>query len=179
MKNLKSIEFIFENCETMIIPAERIGDIFIGDLDTHIHRIACNCISKVTVAKEIFIEIFNMNSEDKTLKRFEISDIASIQLNYETEGNIEDFDIYYVEYDEPQGQEGYVGAENINQQSYVSSLNNIYILISKNNKIETYIDKDKINDKEDVEFRYNILDAKESPIDNSGLFSDYSTENEK
>ena len=124
---VKSIELVFENCEGLEIPKNRLGTVLIDNIGTHIKRVACNYISKSTSADLVFLEIFNCKSKDKALNRItQWNDITQIIMHYEDDSE----ETYFVDYVEPDGQENTVGAPNINQTTIVSTLGNIYILIS-------------------------------------------------
>ena len=58
-EQIKRIDIIFENCEILYIPIERIGLLTVDNIHTTINRTAINSFDKYTVADTIFIEIFN------------------------------------------------------------------------------------------------------------------------
>lgn len=66
MKEIKDLYFTLENCEKIHIPKNAIGDLHIGGFRNIINRIACNSISKYTVADEFAIELYRDSSINYT-----------------------------------------------------------------------------------------------------------------
>jgi hypothetical protein len=163
MKGLKQIEIGFENCETITISKNMIGRFSLDDIRPVIRRIACNAINKYWVAGEVQMEIFRcgnqkykpfgqLEEQDMLERLSEYKDITSIDILYE-DGTTES---YLVDYDEGE-YEGCLGAENINEHIYISDLGNIYVVISKDKKIEDFFGNE-INDNKVVEFRKDMMD---------------------
>ena len=132
MKDIKKIELVLENCESIDI-TNAVGDFDIDDVHIKIRRIATNCIAKTLCTNTVFIQLYkngeyvyhsfdNNNNSINRLKTYK--DITSIDIEYQ-DGSIES---YYVDYDEGEN-EGMLGSENINQQIYETE-NNLFILIS-------------------------------------------------
>jgi hypothetical protein len=151
MKDIKSIEFIFENCECFTIDAKYFGVFEMSDIQTKIGRIAVNSIAKFTCANHVAMEIFseaddkyNFYNEEMASKLERIrkhSDITSICLTYDDETE----EIYYVNYkDETEGE---LGTPNVYQKTYLSKSGNLYLVISENNNIEDVFDMTELNDK--------------------------------
>lgn len=157
-KRVKSISFIHENCDVVEVTAEHIGHINISDISPVIQRVACNSISKSMVANSVAIEIFKEGiaeclddafrcgqKETKKDRLTSYDDIVAITVNYE-DGDME---TYYVDYDDGSGDT----QENMNQETYCSSLANLYIVIGKNKTIGNYFDMAGIEDEEYVNYR--------------------------
>ena len=92
MKDIKAIEFVFENCECVTIEAPYIGDILIEGIETSIRRVAVNSICEstsckrfeVVISKEANIEIESYGEKIRKLSRInDWDDVTSIFLKYE------------------------------------------------------------------------------------------------
>lgn len=155
MQELYSMELIFENCESMVIPKTAIGYLSVEGIHTRVAKIAMNSISKYTVADEIAMEIlkcvddeeyhpFGIADETQSrLKRMSAyDDITAVCLKYEDGSE----DTFYVDYDEEH--EGALGSPNVNQKTYVSLLKNVYIVISKDKDIADFFDTEELDDPE-------------------------------
>ena len=162
MKNIKSIELILENCEVIEIESKYIGMFRMDDIRTSIYRIACNAISKSQTAHSVAIEIFseanvkyspfgNCEEQLKFYRLAEWKDITSIELHYE-DGSTE---TYYVDYDD--GENDALGAENLNQKNYISTLGNLYIVIEKDKTVFDYFDKEEVEDVESINFSKTMI----------------------
>lgn len=162
MNRVKKVEFIFENCESFEIESKYFGGFQVSDITTSVFRIACNSISKMTTAHTIAFEIFSEgndqynpfgNSENtRKFDRIEAwRDITSIVLFYD-DGTHES---YYVDYDEEV--EGALGAENLNQHTYLSALGNLYIVIAKGKDVFDFFDKEEIESEESINFSKTMI----------------------
>ena len=95
MRNVKSIEFVFENCECLEIEAKYFGGVHLEDIRTSIARIACNSIAKMQTVHSAVFEIFSegnteyapfCNQSDKMVKFDRLAawdDITQIIVHYE------------------------------------------------------------------------------------------------
>ena len=92
MKDIKAIEFVFENCECVTIEAPYIGDVLIEGIETSIRRVAVNSICEstsckrfeVVISKEANIEIESYGEKIRKLSRInDWDDVTSIFLKYE------------------------------------------------------------------------------------------------
>ena len=54
---IKEIVFTLENCDTITIPGQYIGDICLKDFKTELSRQALNSIDKMDICEHFFIEI--------------------------------------------------------------------------------------------------------------------------
>ena len=165
MKELKLLEIGFENCETVTITKNMIGKFNLEDIRPVIRRMAANSINKYWAAGELQMELFQCENqkykpfgqleERDMLERItEYKDIVSIDILYE-DGTVES---YLIDYDEGEN-EGCLGAENINEDLYVSDLGNVYICISRHKKkVSDYFDLDEINNAEVIEFHKKMMD---------------------
>lgn len=57
MKNIKEIELVFENCQTMTFKAEQIKNIHIGNISQQVNRIAANAIAMLIYSDDVMIDI--------------------------------------------------------------------------------------------------------------------------
>ncbi|MBZ9693219.1 hypothetical protein [Clostridium sp. M14] len=166
-KEIKKIEFILENCEVIEFEGKHVGDFDVENIKTNISRIACNSISKHNVCETFAIEISSLaNTEivqpwgDK-IKPFDrlnkYQDITSIEIHY----NDNTSDKILVDYC---SESENLGANNLNQESYISDLGNLYIIISKNKTLENYwnnsniFELDGINNKKHMDFKFKMYD---------------------
>lgn len=142
-KEVKYIELIFENCDWVRF-TEGVGHFHLGKLETSIDRIAMNSIRKHTLAKEVAMQISkdakyqrdkNFDDNAHIFERIvEWNDITHVDIGYE-DGSEES---YYVNYEEPEGEEDMLGAPNINQKSIISNGGNLYLVIDGNKDIKDY-----------------------------------------
>jgi len=161
MNSVKSIDIILENCEVYTFPKEDIGYFELSDIREEIFRCAINVINKYKTAHCVNIELFNTNrfqtnifdEDDKTdtFKRiFEGNDITQVHVKYE-DNTEEQFLVDYDELNEA------LGAPNKNQKSYISDLENLYIVISAKEQLEDVFNKEEINDKEVVDYHREMF----------------------
>ena len=160
MQNIKSIEFVFENCEGFEIDAKYFGIVAMDSIRTVVARVACNSISKYTTVGSVIFEIFSeANVEydgfgEPTLKFDRICmhrDITAIALHYE-DGESE---TYYVNYEDEV--EGQLGTPNKNQKVHINSFGNLYLIIDASKEIFDFFDKDDMEDKEKNEFSKSMI----------------------
>lgn len=92
MKDIKAIEFVFENCECITINSKHIGDFLIEGIETKIRRVALNSISEYTTCERFEISIYkdanitveSYGDKHKVFNRImRWDDITSIYLKYE------------------------------------------------------------------------------------------------
>lgn len=158
MKRIKSIRFVFENCECFSIDAKYLGEFELSDIHKCIHRIAANCIAKMDCANTVAIEIFSegnkeyspfdvIRDEDETLfDRLNMyHDITSIDIIYDDDTS----EMYYVDYE---GDE-----TNEYQKNYMNNFGDMYIVISKDKGIFDFFDEDEINDEEIISFAKDMI----------------------
>lgn len=159
MKSVKSVEFVFENCECFSIDAKYFGTLKLSDFHLCIQRIAANAIVKMNCVGTVAMEIFSDGNkkyspfgfEDKTDKCFDrlskYNDITSIIIVYDDDTTEE----YYVDY---KGDE-----INEYQTNYMNKFGDFYIVISKDKNIFDFFDEDEINDEDIVSiYKDFILD---------------------
>lgn len=158
---IKRIDIIFENCEVLYIPIERIGLLTIEDIHTTIGRTAINSFDKFETANTIFIEIFN-RTKDLSLNRIvKHNDITSIDVVFHNiPENTERIESYFVDYREPKGQENVIGASNLNQKNFIRESGDVCICISETKKISDFI-----NSEDDRNFEYGLWEIIEEPLD--------------
>lgn len=92
MKDVKAIEFVFENFESVTIDSKHIGDFLIEGIETKIRRVAINSISEYTTCERFEMSIYkdaNITVESygdkyKVFNRIMLcDDITGIYLKYE------------------------------------------------------------------------------------------------
>jgi len=163
MKIIKAIELQFENCEGLRLGINVFGYVYLGKIKTEIVRIACNAIVEQDFANEIALEIYSeaeklgewvpswSNYAPKLRRIMDYNDITHIRILYE-DGTEHTYQVDYREESEA------LGAPNLNQNTYLSSLGNLYITISKDNNIEDYFPRKYTEDVELVEFNKKMYD---------------------
>lgn len=164
--DLNYIEFSLENCEVIKIDGKYIGDFLVDDIKTQIMRTACNSIDKMDICGTFIIEIsksanelykpFSMAKEEYKFNRLKYNDITSIEFQLSHDNQIEHY-YYYVDYDSDN--QDY--APNLNQQSYLSELGNLYIVVDKKckdnpDRLFEFFSKEQMNNKEEMNFRFDV-----------------------
>lgn len=153
MNYIQSVTLTLENCETFTLPINVFGTFYIGHIYTSIRRTAMNMIAKFDRANEVVMEIFFPEAEERATKEFFFSgdyptilerlkahrDITSITLT-DKDGTRTTYEVDYK--DEVEGQ---LGANNLNQKTYLSACGNLYIVIGENRHISDYFNEDIIN----------------------------------
>lgn len=162
MKDVKSIEFGFENLEHFIIDAKYFGALELSNINTCIKRIACNSISKFEcvddVAMMIFSEgddeysVFKDDSDMTKFKRLnEWRDIAAITMIYDDDSREE----YYVNWEDENA--GELGSDNILQCNYTNKFGDLYIIISKKKSFSDFFDDEEMEDEDFIEFAKDMI----------------------
>lgn len=159
---LKKINFLFENCESVTIDGEYIGDFLVDDIKTSIRRTACNSINRVDEAYTFAIEIhkdanevrnmgcpsFLEGAEKMIFDRFmEQADIVRIEFelcDIYTEDEHYIFNVHWT------GDKDYT---NVAQKTYISKSGNLYIAIGEK-PFEEYFDIEIINRETNRDFYF-------------------------
>ena len=130
MKDIKAIEFVFENCECVTIEAPYIGDVLIEGIETNIRRVAVNSICEstsckrfeVVISKEANIEIESYGEKIRKLSRInDWDDVTSIFLKYE-DGSEKEILVPWL---------GESDNENEAQSSFMDKYGNLYLTINE------------------------------------------------
>ena len=130
MKNIKAIEFVFENCECVTIEAPYIGDVLIEGIETSIRRVAVNSICEstsckrfeVVISKEANIEIESYGEKIRKLSRInDWDDVTCIFLKYK-DGSEKEILVPWL------GESDY---ENKAQSSFIDKYGNLYLAINE------------------------------------------------
>ena len=168
---LRSIEFILENCDSIVVDGKYIGEFIVDDIKTSISRIACNAINRMDVTNTVAIELhkdsnkerhaFGCNSfESETVfDRLEGNDITSIRFDLvdeftsaeSGEPKVEHYD-YYIDW----VGEGDDDSVNSAQSTYISECGNLYLVICKDKTIDDFFNKEEINDEDCVNFSFDM-----------------------
>lgn len=162
--DIKEVEFVLENCEVITIPGKYIGELDINNIRTTFGRIACNAFSKRTCSDSIYIEIHKDANVDYL--PFGVENLKTKIFDRLAGGN----DITHIKYSlinddgEILAQEditptwtGESDYENEAQKSYVSKLGHLYIVIDKDNDVDS-IFGDDINDEDYMDFHFDMCD---------------------
>lgn len=159
MKDVKSIEFIFENCEHFSIDAKYFGALELTNFNTHIQRVASNAITKMSCVGTVAMEIFSEGDGkyscfgDEDLTKFERlknwNDITALTVVYEDDSE----ETYYVNYEE----EYLLGSPNALQRSKTNKFGDLYIIISESKCFTDFFDDEEINNKEHMEFAKDMI----------------------
>ena len=158
MKHIKSIEFVFENCESFNIDTNYFGAFLIDDIRYSIQRIACNSIVKMAIADTMVIELFSEG--DREYRPFGALEKTTIFERLQKYNDITQVIIHY----EDQTEETYFAnwaegddCENKNQSVYRSDLGNLYIVINEEKDFATFFDTEYINDKDYIDFAKEMI----------------------
>lgn len=165
---LKSITFIFENCDTITIDGKYVGHFVVDNIKKSILRIAMNAIDKIDSAHTFVIEIhknanverfpFNnekLESKETVFKRLSLGDITHIEFELIDRVEKEVCSFRYV-VDWKDSQSEYINAF---QKSYVSDPGHLYIVIEEKGKIEKYFDLEQLNDEAYMDFHFGMMDV--------------------
>ena len=163
MKEVKSIELGFENCEIIEFPKNVLGDVIFDNFSFQVKRVASNSISKSNFVDTVVLEIFKEGDvdyapfgfEDDKISKFKrvmaYRDITSVTIKYEDDSE----EFYWVDYHTINDN---LGEESDYQKSYISDLGNLYVVIDKEKDIEDFFDKEEINDEDVISFRKEMYD---------------------
>ncbi|KAA9007295.1 hypothetical protein F4V43_02070 [Paenibacillus spiritus] len=143
---IKSVEFALENCEVLSIDGKYIGNFQVRDLKKHItkhynsimHMTTCELFS-IAISREANKEYNAFDVEEwkhNLFERLSARDICSVDLIYE-DGTKDEFYVDWV------GESEY---KNEAQDSYVSKLGDLYIVISKEQTVKTCFGNWNIDD---------------------------------
>ena len=159
MKDVKKVDFVFENCESFGFNANNFSTFSIEDISTSINRIACNSIAKMHVAKSIAIEIFKDFIEEeycpfgivseKIIKKDRInnhSDITSLIITYCDDSE----ETIFVKWD---GDDYH----NDNQKTHIGKNGNLFIVIDENKGINDFFDEEDLDDENYAEFKKSMI----------------------
>ena len=141
MKDIKAIEFVFENCECVTIEAPYIGDVLIEGIETSIRRVAVNSIGEYTsckrfevaISKEADVKIESYGEKIRKLSRInDWDDVTSIFLKYK-DGSEKEILVPWL------GESDY---ENKAQSSFIDKYGNLYLAINEEcqNVFDIYTD---------------------------------------
>lgn len=147
-KKIASVEFGLENCEVLSIEGKYIGNFSVQNLKSSIkkhydsitHMTTCDLFA-IAISKEANKDYFAFDIEEfkhNTFKRLSNGDICSVDLIYD-DGSKDEFYIDWV------GESEY---KNEAQDSYVSKLGDLYIVVSKDQNVAScfgnwHIDEEK------------------------------------
>lgn len=158
MGEVRSIEFVFENCEYLELKSHLLGSVNILGIRESIRRIDSNSVQRYKSADEIVLEILPgaaneeycpFGFEDKKTNKMErlsdYNDITHIIVKYK-DGTMDDIS---VDYDEGEN-EGELGAPNVNQKVYMSPGKHLYIVITKGKEISDYFSKEDIDFSDEI-----------------------------
>ena len=168
---LKEITFHFENCDHITIDGKYIGDFLVDKIETNISRIACNAVIKMDIANVFAIEIHkdaDKHHNELGCTSFETSVFR--RLNQYKDITQISFTLikYYVDEDQTPKTENYDyfvrwcgddDYENDAQINYISNLGHLYIVIKENGEIDDYFNKEEINDKESMNFKFDMYNV--------------------
>lgn len=143
---IKSIEFIFENCECLTIDGRYIGDLIIEDIRTSIRRVACNSIMRMVSCKSFAISI-NKLVNIKTIHTGFDEVYPLERINSGTE-----ITYIIITYSDNSTETIYMNWSNESewhnpyQKSLITKKGDLYLVIDKELNIEDIWDENYIND---------------------------------
>ena len=156
---IKSIEFIFENTESIVIDSSNIGLFEIDGIKENIGRTALNYISSDKSFNHLAIQLLedapyvSYFEEYKSMfERFKYNDITAVEVYYDNDDDESEkkHDAYYVEnYKEDDCNS--IGASNLNQK-FIVSHGAMYIVISDDKDVYDVFEKEDIEDEKNIEY---------------------------
>lgn len=182
---IEKVELVFENCETLVVPAWYIGEFCLKDIRTEIARQAMNHIGKMQTAYGVLIEISKLfdgtfrgfGEPDDVLTNFKRiekwGDITSIAVYYERcfADEPEQFDSFFVDYNEPESEAGMLGARNEDQHVVYDKCGNLILYIGKDKDLKELADSLAERDPEEIEFTHEMYDIG-APFEPAHKFSE-------
>lgn len=158
---LKSIRFIFENCETFEIDAAHIGEFYLDGIHHHFRRISPEVVMRVDEADDFAIEIFKEANEpykrfcdEDTMYKFDrilhYDDVTSIEVIFEEEKTT-----YNLKWDNPYQEENPVY-----QLSYLSYCGHLYLKVS-DKPLVAFFDTENLNDSTYMTYHRNCFGMEE------------------
>ena len=149
------IEIIFENCDYITIPRKYIGRFSLYNIQRDISRVACNSISDEFYAETFLLEIhkdyknetyhpFEDENETKCPydRLLEFSDISGINVIW-YDGHTESIDVVW-NFDNEYS--------NSYQDIYEAKTGNLYIVVSKEDTVDSIFNKDEIDLHDEMKF---------------------------
>lgn len=173
---LKYITFVLENCDSITIDGKYVGNFIVDNLHTSIKRIAMNVIERIDIADTFVIEICG----DANVERYQfgqtqyedfkqmtfdrligVRDITNIEFELvEDDCIVEDGEVPRTEHYEYclnwTGNSDYI---NESQETYLSQADNLYIVVSEDKSLSDFFDFDEIDDEENMDTYFNLLDV--------------------
>ena len=162
MRRIKGVELEFENCESIYFESKSYGNLYMSDFTKQIVNLSNGTIIEREFVGEVVIELFSEAEEtgrwisawSDDANKFEriahYDDITHITLHY-ADDSMQTYCIDYL----PDSED--LGAPNVSQKSYISTLGNLYVVISKKNRIDDYFDRDVIENAELMEYRKRLI----------------------
>lgn len=156
---IKSIEFIFENTESIVIDSSNIGLFEIDGIKENIGRTALNYISSDKSFNHLAIQLLedapyvSYFEEYKSMfERFKYNDITAVEVYYDNDDDESEkkHDVYYVE-NYKEDDYNSIGASNLNQK-FVISHGAMYIVISDDKDVYDVFEKEDIEDEKNIEY---------------------------
>lgn len=192
--NIKNIIFTLENCDTITIPGQYIGDICLENLKTEIKRLALNWVDKIELCESFFIEIHNFANTldyafsedsdcfkdepyykfDRLCNHYDITQVTINLYDYNDKEYSYDYLVSYSEEDP-----NVLGSPNIYQYTYISDLGHLYILIDPKLKLDDVLDYEYINNKEAMHLNFELLGIEEENEDEYSYDKDDNNENDE
>jgi len=161
MHQISSLDINFENLESVNIPMNSIGSVFVENCDTVMRRIACNTIAEYTLCGLFVLEVFDtpllkysggwhVENDPAPFEHLaQYRDITSFTVKY-VDGEEKE---YYVDYSV---EEDNCWSSNMNQYNYLSSQGVLYIMISKDKCLRDFFDIDEIENAETIDYAKDI-----------------------
>lgn len=162
---LKDITFTFENCDSITIHGDAVGDFYVGDLVTTFEHLGHHNIQKIDTCRTFFIEIhksanqpyYEFEQQEEYFKKtvFERilawDDLSSISFSLIDETNkILSSRFYYL---------GWVGDNEFSndaQHSFVSDLGHLYIFVSQQRNIKAFLNTRDLKNETIINTHFNI-----------------------
>lgn len=162
-REIEKVEIVLENCEVITVVGKYIGDFSCEDIKHSISRIACNSINESYICKNFSMSIhrscalndneeWTMGTIDRKRNPLErinkYRDITSIYIYFSKDQ--ENPKCIYVKWNDDCEWSNYY------QKSYINRLGDLFIVISKDLKLEDVFDLEEIEDEDFMGFTWDM-----------------------
>lgn len=133
---IKQIQLVFENCESIEIDRKYIGDLKIDNIKESICRVASNSISSFKTCKVFLLSVNHLADTKQSIKRLlQYNDITSVIVLFE-DGSKDSFRVKW-NYDDSQ--------YNRYQETYRNKYGDIFVVISKKLNLRDFYNEEDMD----------------------------------
>lgn len=153
--NIKSITFNFENCDSLKIDGNFIGDLYAGGANREITKIAVNSFRKIDTINTFFVAINKAANQDRypfndknlsrqketVFKRLSYGDIVSVDFKLVAADRSPEHYSYCVKWKSNND------CINSYQKTFISNIGDMYLIVSDDAKITDFYSTEEMEDK--------------------------------